>query len=252
MTKVLYGIKDASNITVYSNTTLKPILHSNYCSLSSIGFTMDSVFALNKGVKSIRWDKSKEGKLTTEMELFESKWLAMLFGTEFATTTIPVFKKEVLNVVGGTVTLGATPATSSLSVFKVDSLDKLEHKSEQLIGNPATTVDKYSISGLTLTFNTSTTFTTNADYVVCYYTVNSAVSNFSVMASSYPSGYKLVLDTAMRGTDQVDAMVQITLPNCKPQTNIDIEMSVDNCTKLKITWDVMADGLGNMMTFAKI
>lgn len=248
MSQLLKGLRDAANVTVVSNTTSKPVLYADYMSTSNIDFTMESLYARNKGVNSIRWDKDREGTLTTTMEVFEQKWLALLFGTGFATSDVDISKREVLPVVSQTATLATAPKTGSLVIFIKDGVG---HGTEQTAGNPGTTVNTYSISGTTLTFN-ATTFADNAKEVVCYYLVNSSVSNFKVTVSGYPSGYKLYLDTALRDTEQNDGMVQICLPNVKPKSNVNLSMDADNVAVLTIEWDIMADSNGDMMIFSDL
>lgn len=51
---MLYGIKDAANLHVYSQATGKPVLYADYAKTSSIDFTADSVYAYNKTTKAIR------------------------------------------------------------------------------------------------------------------------------------------------------------------------------------------------------
>lgn len=51
---MLYGIKDAANLHVYSQKTKKPVLYADYAKTSSIDFTADSVYAYNKTTKAIR------------------------------------------------------------------------------------------------------------------------------------------------------------------------------------------------------
>ena len=65
---MLNAIKDASNLTVISNATKKPVLFADYCNSTDISFKADTVYAMNKGVKAVRWDKSKEGTFKTEIK----------------------------------------------------------------------------------------------------------------------------------------------------------------------------------------
>lgn len=66
---MLYAIRDAANLQVYSQTTGKPVLYCNYAKTSSIDFTADSVYAYNKSTKAVRFDKQREGTFKTEMEV---------------------------------------------------------------------------------------------------------------------------------------------------------------------------------------
>jgi len=185
------------------------------------------------------------------MEIFETKMIALLFGTSISTSTMSIAKREVLAVQagGGGASLLVAPKAGSLSVFKLNS-DMVSQDVEQLAGTPATTPNTYSISTLALTLN-ATTFAT-AGYVVCYYLVDSAVSKFTVDNVSFPGGYKIYADAALRGTDQSDKFVQYQLLNCKPLSNVSLTMDADNVAKLSIEWDILADGSGNMMHYVEV
>jgi len=247
---MLYGIKDAANIQVISNATGKPVLYCDYAKTSSIDFTSDSVYAMNKSTKAIRWDKNREGTFKTEMEIFETKWLSILFGTTMNTGIMPIAKREVLDVeAGGTgASLAASPKVGSLAIFKLD-VDGISHDAEQTVGTP-TAPDVYSITDLDLTFN-ATTFAA-AGKVAVYYMLDSSVTSFTVDNVSFPDGYKIYADSAIRGTDQVDKFVQYQLLNLKPKSNVSLTMDADNVAKLSVEWDVMSDSAGNMMHYVEV
>jgi tRNA(Met) C34 N-acetyltransferase TmcA len=247
---MLTAIKDASNLTVISNTTKKPVLFADYCNSTDISFKADTVYAMNKGTKAVRWDKNKEGTFKTEMEVFELKWISLLLGTNFTTGVASLSKREVLPVTGGVATLVGTPKVGSLVIFKVDPYDKHTHLNEQTVGT-VSTADKYAITGQNITLNTTTTFTDNAGFIVCYYLVDSLASaqTLSVKISEFPGNFNIYGDTMIRNTDGTDSIIQFNIPNCKPKLSMDLSFNADNVTKLSVEWDMFADGNGNMFTF---
>jgi hypothetical protein len=252
---MLYAIKDAANMQIISQATGKPVLYANYALTSSIDFTANSVYAMNKSVKSVRFDSQREGTFKTEMEVFETKWLAMLFGTTLGTGAIDIAKREVIAVNAGGAganPLSAAPKSGSLVIFKIASKGETAHDTEQVSGNPTTTQNAFSIDGSNaLTFN-ATTFA-SAGFVVCYYLVNSAnKTKFTVDNVSFPGGYKIYADSAIRGTDQVDKFVQYQLLNVKPKSNVSLTMDVNNVAKLSIEWDILADNAGDMMNYVEV
>jgi hypothetical protein len=200
---MLYGIKDASNLRIDSLAQNgKPVLYANYCNTTDITFSSESTFANIKGVKTIRWDHNREGGFKTEMEVLNLSMISLLFGTDFQTGVVPISKREVLTVTGGTANLSGTPKAGSLAIFKLDTSDNLTHLQEQLVGT-VSTADKYSIAGNVLTFNTTTTFPDNTGKVVCYYLQDSAATaqSFSVKVDNFPSNYRIYGDTTVRGQD---------------------------------------------------
>jgi hypothetical protein len=244
----LYGIKDASDLTIISNKTNKQVLFANYCNKTDINFTSSDVYALKKGVKAIGWSANREGTMSVEMQIFDLQWIALLMGSELSTGIVELNKHEVLTVTSASATLTETPKSGSLTVFILDD-DGITHSTEQTAGTPATTPNTYSISGKTLTFN-STTFATDKK-VVCYYLLDSASTNksFTVSADKFPSGYTVIADTTIKTSENVEEQIQFKLPNVKPRSNMTLSMNSDTPTTLAIEWDIFADNDNNMFIF---
>lgn len=248
---MLYGIKDSANLSVISNKSGKPVLYADYCNKTDIEFSSTPTYATRKGVKSISWDGAREGKMTTEMQVFDLKWVALLMGTEFTKGTFTINRHEVLDVKSAKATLKESPKAGSLMVFKANA-DGTEQLDEQLVGTPATQVNTYSIADKVITLN-GTTFATDGKIIV-YYLVDSGATgeSFTVTATDFPQGYQIVGDTQIRDASNVDHLVQFYIGNCKPQSNISLSMNSDDVTTLSITWDILADGNGDMFTWKNL
>ena len=250
---MLYGLKDCANLTVKSKETNKIKLYADYAKTSTIEFTSESVYAYNKTTKAVRLDKNREGTFKTTMEIFNMDIIAMLFGSELEEKQIPFMKREVCQVKGGKATLTTqdTIKTGTLAVYKLDSSDMKTNLKEQTVGTPTSAENTYSISEKVITLNT-TTFPDDTGYIACYYMVDTKAQTFTVDNVSFPGGYEIYGDTALRNTDQVDEFVQFELMNVKPQSNVTLTMDVDNVCSLEVTWDILADKSGDMMRWSKI
>lgn len=250
---MLYGLKDCANLTVKSKETNKIKMYADYAKTSTIEFTSESVYAYNKNTKAVRWDKNREGTFKTTMEIFNMDIIAMLFGSELEEKQIPFMKREVCQVKGGKATLTTqdTIKTGTLAVYKLDSSDMKTNLKEQIVGTPSSAENTYSIAEKVITLNTST-FPDDTGYVACYYMVDTNAQTFTVDNVSFPGGYEIYGDTALRNTDQVDEFVQFELMNVKPQSNVTLTMDVDNVCSLEITWDILSDKNGDMMRWSKI
>ena len=250
---MLKAIKEAGNITLKKSG--KPVLYADYMSSTTIDFTMESTYAQRKGVNVIRWDGQRSGTMTTSMTVYDPKWLALLFGTEFASGSLDIAKREVIDVAAGGATtkaLSSTVKAGSMYIFILDA-DGCTHGVEQTVDTeavPAANKYKYDTGTKILTFN-ATTFAT-AGKVVVYYLSTSTVNNFKVTVTNFPAGYELVMDAKMRGTDQNDTYHQLYFGNIKPQSNVNLALSDDNVGTIDITWDIMGDASGDMMTMAEL
>jgi hypothetical protein len=246
--KIMFGIKDSANLTVISNATNKVVIYADYCNKTDISFTADTVYAMKKGVKAIGWDNNREGTFTTEFQVFDLKWLGLLMGSEFTTGVTTLNKREVKPVTSASATLSATPKAGSLTIFKLDT-DGITQLTEQTVGTPATTPNTYSISGATVTLN-STTWATDGK-IVAYYLVDSeaTATSFKVTATDFPTGYTIIGDTKIKSDSNVEKMVQFRMNNVKPKSNMTLSMNSDDVTTLSIEWDIFADTNNDMFIF---
>lgn len=245
-----YGLKDCANLHIFSNKDDALKLYCDYAQTSTLEFSSNAVYARKKTVKAVRWDDEREGTLKTSMEIFDMKWIALLFGKDIEKINVPWLKHVVLPVKSGSAVLPETPNAGSLIVYKTSAKDKTDLIAEQKVG-AISSPNMYSIDGNTLKFNTTDTFVEDG-YIVAVYTVNKDVESFTVDDASFPDGYRIVGDTALRSTEQVDELVQFTLPNVKPQSNVTFTMDTGNVCTLEITWDIMSDANGDMLTWSKI
>jgi hypothetical protein len=251
---MLKAIKEACEITL-ENTAGKPTLFADYMSDTTVEFSMESTYATLKGVNVIRWDGQRTGTLSTSMSVYSPKWIALLFGTEFASSSVDIAKRVVIDVAaGGTTTtvLEASPISGSIFMYNLDT-DGRTHGTE-ITADVATTpaTGKYYYNTSTKIFTLNATDFATAKKVVVYYLTASTLNNFKVTTTGFPSGYKMHMTAKMRGTDQGDTYHQIYFPNIKPQSNVTLTMSDDNVGTIDITWDIMADTNGTMMQMTEI
>jgi len=244
----MYGIKDSANLTVISNATNKVTIFADYCNKTDVQFSAETTYALKKGVKAIGWDQNREGTLSTEFQVFDLKWIGLLMGSEFTTGVTSLNKREVLTVSSAAATLSTTPKAGSMTIFRLDA-DGITQLKEQTVGTPATTPDTYSVTGMALTFS-STTFAATGKIAV-YYLVDSLATaqSFTVTSTDFPDGYTIIGDTKIKSDSNVEQMVQFRMNNVKPKSNMTLSMNSSDVTTLSIEWDIFADTAGNMFTF---
>ena len=76
---MLYALKDCANLRVINAQTGKTDMFVDYAKTSTMEFSSDSVFAMNKNVKAVRFDSNREGTFTTTMEVFPMNIIPLLF-----------------------------------------------------------------------------------------------------------------------------------------------------------------------------
>lgn len=249
---MIYAIKDAADIIIKKKSTGKPVLFIDYLNSFGLDFTSDEVSALKKGVKAVTWSKNREGNMKWGMELIDLKMISILLGSDFLEGVTPIGKREVLTVTAGKVTLTSTPKSGSLAIFTLEA-DNITHKTEQTVGNPATTQNTYSLASTQVSFNT--TSTPDGTKVVCYYLIDSAstAKKFEVKVDKYPENYEIYATTTM--TQQLDGtndFVEIHIGNCKPKSSLSLSFDGENASKFDVEWTLLADENNNLATFTII
>lgn len=242
---MLYGLKDCANMQVISKADGKRKLYADYARTSTIEFTSESVYAHKKTTRAVRWDTNREGTFNTAFEVFSMDLIAMLFGKELEKGTIPFIKRELLTVADGKISVVGTPVEGSIQVYTVDPKDSTALVS-MLEAETA-----YTVAGSDITI-TEGAGVADGTTLAVFYAVETSVKSFTVDDVSFPGGYEIIGDTAIRDTDQNDTFVQFKLLNVKPQSNITLTMSAEDVANIEINWDIMSDNDGNMMTWAQI
>lgn len=251
---MLKAIKEACDITL-ENSSGKPILFADYMTDTTVEFSMDSTYAQKKGVNVIRWDGQRNGILRTSMSVYNPKWIALLFGTEFASKSVEIAKREVIDVAsgGGTAkSLSAVPISGSIFVYELDP-DGSSHGDEFVADtNTTPTTGKYYLDTSEKKLKFAASDFATAGKVVVYYLTTSTLNSFTVTTTGFPSGYRMRMSAKMRDTNQNDTYHQIYFPNIKPQSNVTLTMSDDNIGIIDITWDIMGNAAGDMMEMTEI
>lgn len=234
----IYGIKDSANLTVkYKAGTNKGkvFLYSDYATVSTNEWTSEQVYAKSKNVNAIRWDYGRASTFKVDMEIFDLKWIAMLFGTDFVSGAKDVLKREVLTVTDGKATMAGKPVSGSMSVYVLDE-DGLTNGVELTLEG---TDNKYAIANqeITVTVKDAT-----ANKIVVYYLENkTGTRTMTINADKYPENFEIFADTMIRGTDGADEFVQINYLNVKPKSNFTLTLDASNITTLSAEFDVLKD-----------
>ena len=233
----IYGIKDSANLTVKYKAGAnkgKVFLYSDYATVSTNEWTSEQVYAKSKNVNAIRWDYGRASTFKVDMEIFDLKWIAMLFGTDFVSGEKDVLKREVLTVTDNKATMTGTAVAGSMSVYVLDE-DGLTNETELTLEGTDT---KYAISEKEITL----TGVADAKQIVVYYLAKTTgARTMTINADKYPENFEIFADTMIRGTDGADEFVQINYLNVKPKSNFTLTLDASNITTLSAEFDVLKD-----------
>lgn len=231
----IFGIKDSANFTVKYKSGAnkgKVFLYSDYATVSTNEWTSEQVYAKSKNVNAIRWDYGRASTLKVDMEIFDLKWIGMLFGTEFVSGAKDILKREPL-VLGSdkTASLAGTVKTGSLSVYKLED-DGVTN------GDELKVTDGYTIADKKITVVDGK----EGDRIVAYYIESKAdAKTLTINADKYPENFEIIGDTMMRATDGADSFVQINYLNVKPKSQFTLTLDAGNITTLSVEFDILKD-----------
>lgn len=261
----IYGIKDSANFFVKYKSGAnkgKTFIYSNYATVATNDWTSEQVYAKSKNVNAIRWDYNRQSTLKVDMEIFDLKWISMIFGSEFVGGDTDILKREILTVStttgeGGTAkaVLSGTPIANSLEVYKLDD-DGISHIDELTLSTADTlTAGQYKSttsgtdSKTELTLN-ATEFTDGSKIVVFYLEKKTGSKTLTISTDKFPQNYEIYADTLIRDTNGDDEFVNIHYLNVKPKSQFTLTMDAGNITTLSVEFDVLKDsGSEDMATY---
>lgn len=240
----IFGIKDSANFTVKYKSGAnkgKVFLYSDYATVATNEWTSEQVYAKSKNVNAIRWDYGRASTLKVDMEIFDLKWIAMLFGTEFVTGAKDILKREVLTLAEDkTASLAGTIKEGSLTVYKLEE-DGITNGDELVLTTGYTIADK----------KITVTSGNKGDKIVAYYLeAKENAQTLTINADKYPENFEIIGDTMIRNTGGEDKFVQINYLNVKPKSQFTLTLDASNITTLSAEFDILKDtGSSDMATY---
>lgn len=241
----IYGIKDSANLTIKHKSGAnkgKVFLYSDYATVSTNEWTSEQVYAKSKSVNAIRWDYGRASTLKIDMEIFDLKWIAMPFGTDFVSGSKDILKREVLTLnESKKASIAGTAVTGSLSVYKLDD-DGLTNLDE------LTLTDGYTISDKEITVTSGK----SGDQIAVFYLESKTeVRTLTINADKYPENFEIYGDTEIKGTDDSVQFVQIHYLNVKPKSQFTLTLDASNVATISAEFDILKDsGSSDMATYS--
>lgn len=231
-----FAIKDAAACTFYNRKDGKPVMYSDYLNSFSISLSEETVYAMARGSKKIAFANPKEGTVALSCEVFEPKYLSVILSADMVEGATNKAMRKVVTL-GDDLTVAAKEIdgaiVDTISVFKVED-DKRTHIEEVSFTESA--------GALTLTGVSAN------DTVVVYYMIEMLDSKKIVVTSkSKNTNYTIEGVTTMTDEFGQEELLGIRINNCRPQGNVEINLTSDAVVSLESTWDMMPDENGNML-----
>lgn len=251
----IYGIKDSANFFVKyksGDNKGKTFIYSNYATVATNEWTSEQIYAKSKNVNAIRWDYNRQSTLKVDMEVFDLKWISMLFGTEFVSGDTDILKREIVTVASGKVVITGELATKPmLEVYKLDD-DGISHIDELTVTTEeSVTAGQYKIDTSNKEITIDSTECPDGTKLVLFYLTNKkGAKTLTISTDKFPQNFEIYADTLIRDTNGVDEFVNIHYLNVKPKSQFTLTMDAANITTLSAEFDVLKDsGSEDMATY---
>lgn len=243
MANLQYGLKEVANVIFFDVATGKPEIFFDTLKVSTIENQSESAEARGGqgNSKLMSWDYGRTATLTMQDALLSDSSLAMLAGTEVETENIKVVGRESLVVTENGSDLEITLKESTFSNLAVMAMTPAG-----ILTGEEVTVD---LEGSTGSIVKITAGAVAGDKVMAIYeyTVSSGATKVTFSGDKFPSTYKVVGDTIVRGRDGKDRKMQFMIPKAKLQSTFSLTMDVENVSTFDFNLDVLTESGTNKM-----
>ena len=242
---VLYGIKDAGDLTFTNLTTNEPELYIGYANSVQIDLTSDTVYAYAKGAKAVSWDKPLEGTMKISVDLMSFDLMGFIMGSKLSEKATEFYQRETFKLKSADeeVTLGA-----SASEIKEDTVCVYELGADKNSQGAALSTATYADGKVTMTGGLE-----GVTYVVYYMTTKTAKTFMVAAESTLSAFYKLNMITAGKAwADGGKVPMEIEFLKVAPQRALSLTFSAEEPSSFEVNLDILADGEGNLFEIKNI
>lgn len=242
---VLYGIKDAGDLTFTNLTTNEPELYIGYANSVQIDLTSDTVYAYAKGAKAVSWDKPLEGTMKISVDLMSFDLMGFIMGSKLSEKATEFYQRETFKLKSADeeVTLGA-----SASEIKDGTICVYELGADKNSQGAELSTATYAEGKVTMTGGLE-----GVTYVVYYMTTKTAKTFMIEAESTLSAFYKLNMITAGKAwADGGKVPMEIEFLKVSPQRALSLTFSAEEPSSFEVNLDILADGEGNLFEIKNI
>lgn len=251
MANLRYGMKEVANVIFFdidpnSETYKKPVAFLDTLKVSSIENESETAEARGGrgNNKLMTWDYGRTANLSISDALLSDTTIAMLAGSQMKSENIRVVGREQFGkeddvkkltesgTTGAytyTFTLDETPTAGTLTVYN--------YKDGLIVDEIV--IDSADIVGSVVTFDSAVLVN---DVMAFYeYVIATGANQIVFSGEKFPSTYRVVGETLVRGEDGVDRRMQFEIPKAKMQSTFSLTMDVENVATFDFTLEVLMD-----------
>lgn len=232
--------RQCCDLDIRDYKTKAPWMFADFCNTTTAGFTSESVYAMKKGAKGIKFDNPLEATLSMSFQVHPFRLYAMLSDGEMETSALIARKELITCSAAGTLDLTNTPVSGTVFVYEKD--------------NYGTTPIGGTVSGKIFTATTAADIVKDTEYIVAYIEdKTSGVKKISFNNKKVPKYFNIQMDTLDRNEDGKLIPVRLTAYKASPQRNLELSFSsTGDPAEVTITFDCMEDEKGNVLDMIEL
>lgn len=240
MANMQYGIHEVANVIFFDIATNKPVLFFDTLKVSTIENESESAEARGGqgNGRLLSWDFARKATLKMQDALLSDQSIAMLAGNAVQTTNIQAVERETLTATGTSpvkVTLKETPVANTVTVYKV---------ANGLWDQEVTT---FTTNGKDIEFSAGVNAGDQVAVIYEYMVTSPNAVQITFSADKFPSTYRVVGDTIVRGRDGVDRKMQFIIPRAKLKSNFNLTLDAENVATFDFELDVLVEAGTNKL-----
>lgn len=232
--------RQCCDLDIRDYKTKAPWMYADFCNTTTMGFSANSVYALNKGAKCIKFDDPLDGTIAMTFQVHPFKVYAMLSDGEIETEAVIAQKEVVKATEAGKLTITGTPAAGTVFVYAEDDFGG--------------TVIEGTVADKTFTATSSDAIAAETSYVVAYLeNKTSGVKKISFNNKKIPKYFYIQMSTLDKNENGELVPMRITAYKVSPQRSLDLSFSsTGDPAEITITCDCLLDENGDVLDMIEI
>jgi hypothetical protein len=231
-----FGSREVADVTFYNNEGV-PVLFLDTLKLTNMSNEAERTYITGGrgNPRLLAFDYNRTATFEISDALMNPKSLALQAGVEVETTPQSIHVREVVDVVGGSITIREIP-NSEVRVYSTTDGYDFDTETGQVVPMPATA-----------TF--PVTVTTSKAVVFYTYEATDNVEKFTIRSDKFSGFYKVVGDTVITNyeTKEEEAW-QIVIPQAKINSAFEITMEAEgDASVFDMTLDIFKPDVGTEM-----
>jgi len=232
--------RQCCDVDIREYSTNRPWGFYDSANVTTVGFTADTTFAMEKGAKSIAFANPMEGTMTMELQVHPFKLYSLFSDGTIGTSTVLPKRERIQCAVAGQVTATGTPVSGTMYVYADN-----DYAGTALVG---------TVAGSVFTATTPAHVALNSYYEVTYLeAITSGIKSISFDNTKALKDFRVTMETLDKDENGDLVPVKITAFKASPKRNMSLSFSSEgDPATLTIEFDCLVDSDQRVLEMVEI